>query len=39
MALPYPLSASILSNSKHLFSRKTSPYIPALKDGDIRRIG
>jgi len=39
VAHQYPLSASTLSNRKHLVSLKTAPYIPSLKDGDIRRIG
>ncbi|SMG59120.1 hypothetical protein SAMN03159353_104316, partial [Cedecea sp. NFIX57] len=30
---------NILSNSKHQVRWKTVPYIPALKDGDIRHTG
>ncbi len=34
----YPSSGSTLNNSKHLIRWKTAPYIPALKDGVLRRI-
>ncbi len=33
----YPSSANTLNNSKHLVRWKTAPYIPALKDGVLRR--
>jgi len=39
VAHQYPLSASTLSNRKHPVSLKTAPYIPALKDGVLRRTG
>ncbi len=35
----YPSSANTLNNSKHLVRWKTAPYIPALKDGVLRRTG
>ncbi len=35
----YPSSANTLNNSKHLIRWKTAPYIPALKDGVLRRTG
>ncbi len=35
----YPSSANTLNNSKHLLRWKTAPYIPALKDGVLRRTG
>ncbi len=35
----YPSSANTLNNSKHLVRWKTTPYIPALKDGVLRRTG
>lgn len=36
---PNPSSANTLNNSKHLVRWKTAPYIPALKDGVLRRTG
>ncbi|ERC80905.1 transposase IS200 like family protein, partial [Escherichia coli T924_01] len=35
----YPPSVNTLNNSKHLVRWKTAPYIPALKDGVLRRTG
>ncbi|EIH22649.1 hypothetical protein EC12264_3108 [Escherichia coli 1.2264] len=35
----YPSSTNTLNNSKHLVRWKTAPYIPALKDGVLRRTG